>query len=90
VLQRVDFYAIAGTIAGYRLYALLAPHLVNRGAGNTACVGEYKGAPMLFAEGGGIAVALGCSTSFVNRAVGFVGVSDGWQDLVRHFELRWR
>ena len=90
VLQRVDFHALTGTISDYHLYALLAPHLVNRGAGNTAWVAEYKGVPMLFAEGGGGALALGCTAPFVARAAGFVGFSDGWQDLVRHFELRWQ
>ena len=57
---------------------------------NTAWVADYKGLPMLFAEGTGAALALGCSTPFVARSVGFVGVSDGWQDLSRHFEMRWR
>lgn len=90
VLQRVDFHALGGEVAGYRLYALLAPHLVNRGAGNSAWIGEYKGMPMLFAEGGGTALAVGCSAPFLARSAGFVGVSDGWQDLSRHFELRWR
>ncbi len=90
VLQRVTFRAIAGSATDYRIYALLAPHLVNKGAGNTAWVGDYKGVPMLFAEGGGTALALGCSAPFVAGSVGFVGVSDGWQDLRKHFELRWR
>jgi glucoamylase len=90
VLQRVAFHALAGTIAGYRLYALLAPHLVNRGAGNTAWIADYKGVPMLFAEGDGTALAVGCSAPFLERAAGFVGVSDGWQDLSRHYELHWR
>jgi glucoamylase len=90
VLQRVDFHALHGTISDYRLYALIAPHLVNRGVGNTAWVAEYKGVPMLFAEGGGSALAVSCSAPFAARSAGFVGVSDGWQDLVRHFELRWR
>lgn len=90
VLQRVDFHALVGTAGDYRLYALLAPHLVNKGANNTAWTGDYKGMPMLFAEGEGSALALGCSAPFLARSVGFVGVSDGWQDLVRHFELRWR
>jgi glucoamylase len=89
VLQRVDFQALTGRIADYRLHVLLAPHLVNKGAGNTASVAEYKGVPMLFAEGSGSALAVGCSAPFLARAAGFVGVSDGWQDLVRHFELRW-
>ena len=54
----------------YRLYALLAPHLVNRGAGNTAWIDDYKGMPMLFAEGSGTALALGCSAPFLARSVG--------------------
>ncbi|ABE61845.1 Glucan 1,4-alpha-glucosidase [Nitrobacter hamburgensis X14] len=89
VLQRIALQALVGSTAEYRLYALLAPHLVNKGAGNTAWVDDYKGVPMLFAEGGGTALALGCSPPFVARSVGFVGVSDGWQDLRQHCELRW-
>jgi glucoamylase len=89
VLQRIELRALRGSLADYHLYALLAPHLVNRGAGNTAWVDDYKGTPMLFAEGRGTALALACSTPFLARAVGFVGFSDGWQDLSRHFELRW-
>jgi len=90
LLQHVTFRALAGAAANYRLYALLAPHLVNRGAGNNAWVGDYKSVPMLFAEGSGTALALGCSAPFAASSVGFVGVSDGWQDLRQHFELRWR
>src|SRR5690349_1120628 len=90
VVQQIRFHALAGEAADYHLYALLAPHLVNRGAGNTAWIDDYKGTPMLFAEGSGTALALGCSSPFLARSAGFVGVSDGWQDLSRHFELRWR
>ncbi len=82
--------ALVGTMADYRLYALIAPHLVNRGAGNTAWIDDYKGVPMLFAEGAGRALAVGCSAPFLARSAGFVGASDGWQDLSEHFELRWR
>jgi glucoamylase len=85
----VEFHALAGEAADYHLYALLAPHLVNRGAGNTAWIDDYKGTPMLFAEGSGTALAVGCSTRSSRAAAGFVGVSDGWQDLSRNFELRW-
>lgn len=89
VLQRVRFTALAGTVSGYRLYVLLAPHLVNKGAGNTAWVGEYKGMPLLFAEGDGTVMALACSSPFIARSAGFVGTSDGWQDLRQHFAMRW-
>ncbi len=73
-----------------RLFALLAPHLVNAGTGNTAWLDDYKGQPMLFAEGGGAALALAAGASWLTRSVGFAGVSDGWQDLSRNFRLTWQ
>ena len=89
VLQRVRFTALGGRPDAYRLFALLAPHLNNHGRGNTGRVGEYKGIPALFASREGHALCLLSSTGFRARSVGFVGVSDGWQDLVRHGELAW-
>jgi glucoamylase len=81
VLQRVRFSALAGTRDDYRLYALLAPHLNNCGAGNTAWLGDYKGVPVLYAERNGHALALACSAPWLSRSVGFVGYSDGWQQI---------
>ena len=66
----------------YRLFALLAPHLCNRGAGNTAWVGAYEGVPMLLAERAGDALALACSAPWLARSAGYVGSTDGWQDLL--------
>jgi glucoamylase len=86
VLQRIHFHALDGAL-NYRLYVLLAPHLNNHGAGNTAWVGDYKGVPMLFAERDGHALALACSTPWLARSVGFVGYSDGWQELHAHGRL---
>ena len=70
-----------------RLFALLSPHLVNAGAHNTAWLGDYKGQQMLFAQGGGSFLALACSHPWAARSVGYVGVSDGWQDVSRNFAL---
>jgi len=89
ILQRVQFTPSQGTRTDYHLYALLAPHLGNRGAGNTAWVGDYKGVPMLFAEREGNALALACSAPWIKRSAGFVGASDGWQDLYRHKQMTW-
>jgi hypothetical protein len=81
VLQRVRFVPLQGTLADFRLYVILAPHLSNRGSGNTAWVGDYKGTPMLLAERDGSALALASLAPWLARSVGFVGVSDGWQQL---------
>ena len=71
----------------YRLYVLLAPHIGNQGAGNTGWIGEVKSIPVLFAMRADYALALASSTHWLARSVGYVGVSDGWQDLYRHHQL---
>jgi glucoamylase len=81
VLQRVRFIPLEGTLEDFHLYVLLAPHLANAGAGNTAWVGDYKGTAMLFAERAHHALALASSVPWLARSVGFVGASDGWQEL---------
>jgi GH15 family glucan-1,4-alpha-glucosidase len=68
---------------------LLAPHLANHGYGNTAFIGDYKGVPMLFAERNGTALAVACAPGWRRRSAGFVGVSDGWQDLTQNHQLAW-
>ncbi|MGA2552568.1 MAG: hypothetical protein ABSF50_20675, partial [Burkholderiaceae bacterium] len=87
VLQRVRFRPSQADGIRYRVYALLAPHLVNSGSRNNAWLGEYKGQPMLFAEGAGTALALASSLPWAARSVGYVGASDGWQDLAQNLRL---
>jgi glucoamylase len=89
VLQKIRFEPLRGQLADYRLYALLSPHLANCGYHNTGWVGDYKGVPMFFAERDGTALAVGCSVPWKKMSVGFVGVSDGWQDLSTHFQMEW-
>ena len=89
VLQQVQFVAQQGSLSGYRLYVLLAPHLGNRGAGNTAWVDEFEGTPLLFAQRKGNSLALACSAPWSKRSVGYVGSSDGWQDLKAHKQMTW-
>ncbi len=89
LLQNIRFTPLNGTLKDYHLYVLLAPHVGNRGSGNTAWTGDYKGTPMLFAQREGIALALACSAPWLKLSVGFVGVSDGWQDLMLHREMQW-
>jgi glucoamylase len=89
VLQRTHFEALKGNLKDYHLYVLLSPHLGNRGAGNTAWVGAYKGVPMLMAQQDAVALALACSVPWLKQSVGYVGDSDGWQDLSQHKEMTW-
>lgn len=89
LLQQTHFVPLLGQLADYAIFVLLNPHLGNRGAGNTAWVGNYKGEPMLFAERDGVTLAVACSVPWRNRSVGFVGVSDGWQDVARHKKMTW-
>jgi glucoamylase len=89
VLQVIHFTPLRNQLEDYRLYALLAPHLGNHGSGNTAWVADYKGQPLLLAQREGVALALACSPAWVGRSVGFIGVSDSWQDLARHKRMTW-
>jgi glucoamylase len=90
VLQRIQFTALKGALGDYHVHALLAPHLGNRGSGNTAWVGDYKGTPMLLAERDGYGLALAATVPWLARSAGYVGYSDGWQDLSRNKRMTWR
>ncbi len=89
LLQKTRFVPLQGTLEAYHVYVLLAPHIANAGRGNTGWLGDYKGVPMLFAERAGVTFALACSASWLRRSAGFVGVSDGWQDLSMHKQMTW-
>jgi len=90
LLQEITFEALQGGRSDYAVHALLAPHVDNGGSGNDAWIGAWKGMPMLFAQRHGTALALACSVPFRAMSCGFVGASDGWQDLHAHRQLTWR
>jgi len=88
VLVSGRFEALMPPAAEYHLYVLLAPHLANHGWGNTAWTDDYKGVPMLLAERDGTALAVACAPDWTRRSAGFVGFSDGWQQLTADRQLR--
>jgi len=85
VLMQIRLENLGG--GSLRLFAVVAPHLVNGGAHNTGWRGDYKGQEILFAEGGGSDLAMAADLPFLASSVGFVGFSDGWQQLSRHRRL---
>jgi len=89
LLQHIRFEPLKGKLGDYHLYVLLAPHLGNFGTGNTAWVDDYKGLPVLNAQRGDIALSMACSIPWLKRSVGFVGISDGWQDISQHKQMLW-
>src|SRR5258706_2855441 len=68
-----------------RLYALMAPH----GGGNSARCCEISASKLIHAQREDVHLVIASSSGFTRRSVGFVGASDGWQDLMSHFKMDW-
>ncbi|MHB1566345.1 MAG: glycoside hydrolase family 15 protein [Acidiferrobacter sp.] len=72
-----------------QLYVLLAPHIGGGGWGNYARSQQVAGKRVLIAWKDKVCVALGVDQGFVEASCGYVGYSDGWQDLKKHFHLKY-
>lgn len=85
LIQQVTFTALSGTLGNFKLYTLYHPALDNQGRSTTGYSTTYKGIQMLVAKNStsGTASALASSLPFKQGMMsnGFVGYSDGWQDL---------
>lgn len=88
ILQKVKFESLQNE--DLRLYAIISPHLNNKGNDNNGWIGNYKGVPMLFANKPGYAMAFACSVNWLKRSVGYVGESDGFTDIRQHFQMEWQ
>jgi glucoamylase len=73
-----------------RLYALLAPHIAGFGAGNSGWCAEVGGIKLIKAQRENVHLIMACSSGFSRRSVGYVGFSDGWQDLMHNFKMDWQ
>ena len=72
-----------------RVYALLAPHIAGCGADNSGWCSEIGGKKLIHAQRENAHLVMACSTDFLRRSVGYVGFSDGWQDLMQNFKMDW-
>lgn len=81
LIQEIEFIPLEGKLEDYKIYALLAPHILNSGWNNHGWVGDFKGFPMLYARRYAVCAALASDSPFTNMSCGYVGVSDAWQDI---------
>jgi glucoamylase len=89
VLQRVRLEAHEELMPRLKLYALLAPHLDGGGAGNSARAMDLAGHNVLLAWKNGWSLVMTASCGFTRMSCGFVGASDGWQDLMQDMKMTW-
>src|ERR1044071_6082730 len=76
-------------LAKLRLFALLAPHLEVGGQGNNGNVVQTNWGKVLTAHKGATWLVLAASVPFLRCSCGYVGTSDGWQDLAENFRMDW-
>jgi glucoamylase len=89
VLQHVKLEGNAELLPRLKVYALLAPHLDGGGAGNSARAVDIAGRKVLLAWKNEWSLAMAASCDFSKVSCGFVGSSDGWQDLTGDFRMDW-
>ena len=70
-----------------QLYVLVAPHLAVGGWGNNGNVARITGREFLTAHKEGVWLSVAATVPFVKRSCGYVGTTDGWQDLAANFKL---
>jgi glucoamylase len=71
-----------------RVYMLLAPHMKGVGQNNSAWWCELDARKLFHVRREEIHMIVGCARDFSKRSVGYVGYSDGWQDL-QNFRMDW-
>ena len=72
-----------------RLFVLLAPHLKGKGQNNSGWHCDMAGRKLFHVEREDINLSFACTPDFLRRSVGYVGYSDGWQDLMSDFRMDW-
>jgi len=89
VLMNVKITGDESVLERMRCYALLAPHLNGGGAGNSARSLLVAGRRVVLAWKGGTSLVMGCNVGFTRSSCGYVGASDGYQDLMSDMTMSW-
>ena len=90
VLIHVRVEAVPEWLDRLQIYALLAPHLEMGGWGNSARRCQVSGKTILAAWKDGTYLAMGTNAGFSRASCGYVGASDGWQDLKDNQQFDWQ
>ncbi len=90
VLMNVKIAGDEAILSRLKCYVLLAPHMNGGGAGNSARSISVAGKRSLLAwKGGHNSLAIGADCGFTRTSCGYVGASDGFQDLSTHMKMQW-
>ena len=89
VLMRVRVEGDELLLSRMKAYAMLAPHLDVGGAGNSGFVMDLAGKRVLLASKNGLSLVMAANCGFSRASCGYVGSSDGWQDLMNNFTMDW-
>jgi glucoamylase len=90
VLMRVRLEGDESLLSRMKAYALLSPHLDVGGADNSGFVLDLSGKQVLLATKNGISLVMAASCGFSRASCGYVGRSDGWQDLMDNLQMDWQ
>lgn len=89
VLMNVKLDGEEAILSRLKCYALLAPHLDGGGAGNSARSLDISGRRCILAWKNNVSLAFGADCGFTRSSCGYVGASDGFQDLSQHMRMTW-
>lgn len=85
----VHYRIISDDIDKLKVYILCAPHLGGEGKHNNGSVIKVNGRTFLYAERGGVHMAISSTAHFSKSSAGFVGFSDGWTDISRNLDMKY-
>jgi len=90
VIMNVKIAGDEAVLSRLKCYALLSPHLEGGGADNSARSIEVAGRRCLLAWRNNTSLAMGADCGFTRSSCGYVGTSDGYQDLVGNMTMDWQ
>lgn len=87
VLMNVKIEGEEDFLRRLKCYVLLAPHLDGGGAGNSARSLDLAGRRCMLAWKNDVSLAVGVDRGFLRSSMGYVGASDGFQELSTNLKL---